>query len=266
MEVIKSPKTNPSKPKKTIGLALGGGAVLGAAHIGALKAIRDLNIEITHISGTSIGALVASLYAFNDDIDEIEKMALQITWSKISKFSPSKIGLFSNRKMKTFLEENIGIVDFSEARIPLSIVASNIANGEKVVLETGDVANAVMASMSIPGIFKPITIDKMMLVDGGIVENVPITPLLNRKVDVIIAVDVNSKHYVKKPVGITDILLNSFHHTIANATKVLTSKADILIQPDLSGYNYHNTDQSAALIEQGYEDTIEALKNVKHLN
>jgi NTE family protein len=164
--------------------------------------------------------------------------------------------------MKNFLEKNIGAVDFSESRIPLSIVASNIANGEKVVLEKGDVANAVMASMSIPGIFIPITIDGVMLVDGGIVENVPITPLLNQNVDVIIAIDVNSKHFVKKPTGITDILLNSFHHTIANATKMITSKADILIQPDLSGYNYHNTDQSAALIEQGYTDTMKALRNV----
>lgn len=263
MEAIESPSKPAIKRKKTIGLALGGGAVLGAAHIGVLKALQHENIEVTHIAGTSIGSLVASLYAFNPNIEEIEKIALQISWSNISKFSPSKVGLFSNKKMKKFLEKNIGVVDFSESRIPLSIVASNIENGEKVVLEKGDVANAVMASMSIPGIFKPITINNKMLVDGGIVENVPITPLLNRKVDTIIAVDVNAKHYVNKPQNITDILLNSFHHTIANATKILTKQADILIEPDVSQFNFHNIDQSKDLINQGYLDAMKVLKNVK---
>jgi NTE family protein len=122
-----------------------------------------------------------------------------------------------------------------------------------------------MASMSIPGIFKPIVIDNQMLVDGGIVENVPVTPLLNKDVDIIIAVDVNAKHFITRPKSITDILLNSFHHTIANATKSAILKADILIQPDVSEYSYHNIGQTEALINQGYTDTMEVLKNIKFI-
>ncbi len=247
-----------TRPKK-IGLALGGGAVLGAAHVGVLKAIDELNIPIHIVSGTSIGALVASLFAFSKNFVDVENIAMKIQWSNISEFSPSRIGLFSNKKMKGFLKMNIGDVDFKDARIPLAIVATNIGSGKKVILNKGHVAISVAASMSIPGIFRPVKIDNAMLVDGGVIENVPISPLKDKKADFIIAVDLNTNHTFEKPKAISDVLMNSFHFMMANSTKHQLGDADILIQPNLTAFNYTDIGQSKDLIEVGY---VEAKKQL----
>lgn len=252
-------KKNEKLAPKKIGLALGGGAVLGAAHVGVLKAIEELKIPIHAISGTSIGSLVASLYAFGKGYSDVEKIALNISWSDISEFSPSRIGLFSNKKMRAFLKKNIGEVTFEEARIPLSIVAANIANGQKVVLNKGAIAPCVTASMAIPGIFRPVKIEEQMLVDGGIVENVPISPLQALKPDYIIAVDLNTNHTFQKPKAITDVIMNSLHFMMANYTKHQLSDADVLIQPNLSAFNYTDIGQSKELMEIGYTEAKRCL-------
>lgn len=162
---------------KKIGLALGGGAVLGAAHIGVLKALEELEIEIGWITGTSIGSLVASLYAFGVDCNKVQDLAIDLSWSDIAGFSLSKFGLLSNKNIQKFLQKHIGDATFDQANIPLAVIATNITTGQKVVLNKGKVAYAVMASCCIPGIFKPVTINDILLVDGGIVENVPVSPL-----------------------------------------------------------------------------------------
>lgn len=243
---------------KKIGLALGGGAVLGAAHIGVLKALEELNINVSYLTGTSIGALIGSIYAFHGDYSAAKDVVIDLTWRDISSLSLSKFGLFSNQKMHDFVQETIGDVTFEESDIPMAFVATNITTGKKVVLNQGKVAEAVMASSCIPGVFHPVEINDTLLVDGGIVENVPISPLQEMGADYIIAIDLNTNHTYQQPKNLIDVLLNTFHFTLSNATKLQIENADVLIQPDLSDFSRVDVKHAEDLIKAGYNETLKA--------
>ncbi|MEF8983724.1 MAG: patatin-like phospholipase family protein [Bacteroidales bacterium] len=249
------------KKDKKVGLALGGGAVLGAAHIGVLKALEELNISVDYIAGTSIGAFFSVFYAFDKPWNEIEEIALELEWMDISGISLSQYGLLSNEKLGELITKYIGDKKFTESSIPLAMIATNISNGKKIVLNKGSVADAAMASTSIPGIFKPVEIEGKLLVDGGIVENVPIHTLKDMGASYIIGVDLNAKHSYKKPENIIDVLVNSFHFTLQASTKLQTEDADLIIQPDLSSFNRSDMDQVEDLIEKGYTESIDKLRD-----
>jgi NTE family protein len=248
----KSPSIKKIRKSKKIGLALGGGVVLGAAHIGVLKAFEKYNISVSCIAGTSIGALVSAFYAFGRGWEEIYELAKDLKWLDVSGVTLSQYGLLSNKKLGRLITENLGDVAFDEADIPLAVIATDITSGEKVVLNQGKVAPAVMASACIPGIFIPVEINDRLLVDGGLVENVPVSPLKHMGADLIISVDVNSEYKRKKPKNIIEVLLRSFDLSIKTATALQTEKTGILIKPDLSAFNMVDIDQTDDLIEAGY--------------
>lgn len=244
---------------KKIGLALGGGAVLGAAHIGVLRALEEFDINVSCIAGTSIGAFISAFYAFGKGWEEIESVARDLNWLDVSGISLSQFGLLSNKKLGKLIIENVGDVNFEESHIPVEMIATDIVSGEKVVLKKGSVASAVMASTCIPGIFVPVEINEELLVDGGIVENVPVTPLKDMGADLIIGVDLNAKYPQRKPRNIIEVLLRSFDFTLKTATKLQTEQADILIEPDLSSFNMVDINQMNDLIEKGYEEAKQVL-------
>lgn len=246
--------------KKKIGLALSGGAVLGAAHIGVIRAIEELEIKIDYIAGTSIGAVVAALYAFGKDWKEMKKFADELDWIEVSKISLSNYGIISNEKLGDKLIDTIGDVNFSDAKIPLAVIAVDIANGKKKIFKDGKVAQAVTASSAIPGVFIPVEIENKLYVDGGLLENVPLTALeeLGAKYD--IAVDLNAAHKYQKPGNIIELLLNTFDIILSNATQLQTKEADLLITPDLSEFDYIKTNNVDELIEAGYKEAKKILK------
>ncbi|HDP67832.1 MAG TPA: patatin [Candidatus Marinimicrobia bacterium] len=248
--------------KGSVGLALGGGAVLGAAHIGVLKALEEKEVDIRYIAGTSIGAFVGAFYAFGNNWVEIEAIAKDLNWLDISGISIPKLGLLSNQKMGELIREKIGDVSLDDATIPFAAVTTDITSGEKVVLREGNLATAVMASTCIPGVFIPVETDDRLLVDGGLVENVPITPLKEMGADFIIAVDLNGKRQPRgqKPENIVEVLLRTFDIMIQSATKHQTEKADILIQPNLSQFNLVEISQVDDLLEVGYSAARTALQ------
>lgn len=251
------------KNNKKIGLALGGGAVLGAAHVGVLKAIKEFELEIDYISGTSIGAFVAAFYAFGKNWQEIEEIASELTWLDITKISLSRYGLLSNGKLGELIIENIGDNNIEDANIPLAIIATNAANGEKIILDKGSIANSVMASTCIPGLFKPVEMGDLMLLDGGIVENVPIKTVKEMGAEFVIAVDLNAYQTYENPDNIIDVVLNSFNFIMKKSDELQTKAADLLIQPDLSAFNRSDTNQVDDLIKQGYEDAKKMLEKLK---
>lgn len=250
------------KNNKKVGLALGGGAVLGAAHIGVIKALEEFDISIDFVAGTSIGAFVSAFFVFNKHWKEIQEIALDLNWLDISAISLSKMAILSNDKLGDLIIEHIGDVNFDQASIPCAMVATDISNGDKIILKEGKVSNAVMASTCIPGLFIPVEINKRLLVDGGIVENVPITPLKEMGAEFIIAVDLNAEYSHKKPETIVEVLLKTFDFTLMNATKLQTEEADILIKPDLSSFDRINTDQTKELIDRGYLAAKNVLKKI----
>lgn len=245
---------------KKIGLALGGGAVLGAAHIGVLRALEEMDVEISFITGTSIGAFVGALYAFGNNSKDIEEIALRLTWMDISGIAIFESGLLSNAKMGELLGESLGEKKIEDADIPFAAIATDITNGDKVVLDKGSAVQAVMASTCIPGIFSPVDLNEKLLVDGGIVENIPIDTVRNMGADYVIGVDLNAIKAYQKPDSIIDIMINSFHFTLKTAAKYQTADADLLVTPDLSEFNMISTDQIKDLLEQGYKDAKEQLE------
>ncbi len=245
---------------KKIGLALGGGAVLGAAHVGVLRAIKEKKIEIQYIAGTSIGAFVAAFFAFGKNWEEIHEIAADLKWIDITKIALSQYGLLSNDKMGTLIGKHIGKKKIEDAKIPLAMVATDITKGEKVVLDKGSVAEAVMSSTAIPGIFNPVEIGSKLLVDGGVVENVPIKTTLDLGAEYVIGVDLNAQDETEEPSNILDVLLNSFQFMRQASSRLQTEKADLMIKPDLSEFIRSDMDQVDDLMEQGYRDAKKALE------
>lgn len=246
-----------------VGLALGGGAALGAAHVGVLRALEEHNIEPGFIAGTSIGAMVGALYAFGMPVDEIEKIALELDWLDVSGIKLSKMGLLSNDELGDLLEKELGDVTFDQAAVDLAVVATDISNGEKVIIKDGKVSDAVKASACIPVIFEPVKFDGRLLVDGGLLESVPVTAAGELGAKRIIAVDLKAYRQYRKPDDIIDVLNNTLEIALTHLANVPMENVEMLIQPKLGTYSRMDTNHSKEMIELGYEAACEAIQTIE---
>ena len=244
---------------ETLGLALSGGAVLGCAHIGVLKAFDEAGIRVTHLAGTSMGALVASFYAFGITGEEIEAIAEELRWPHVTKLSPSKLGFLSQAKLQKTLRKHVGDVRIEDAPIPLAMVATDISTGEKVVMTEGNLAVAASASACFPGIFIPVDRDGRLLVDGGLVENLPLSPLQAWGVDRIVAVDVFLGMTFHRPTKLMDLIKNAVDIVLVQAARAEAGKADILIAPDLDTFSSTDMKDIPGLVKEGYRAAKEVL-------
>ncbi len=247
------------KTKRKYGLALGGGAVLGAAHIGVLKAIEESDIEITHITGTSIGALIGALFAFGKSSEEISQIMIGINWSDVADFSISKFGLFSNENVGKLIYEHFGEIALEDAEISLAIVSTDIVSGKRILLQKGNTKEAVMASTCIPGIFTPVEKEEMLLVDGGLVENIPLNALREIGAENAIVVQLNNENMHHRPENIFEILISSANYFMQCRNTIKVKEEDIVISPDLGNFNAVQTSQIEALIEAGYQEAKKVL-------
>lgn len=252
--------------KMKIGLALGGGSVLGAAHIGVLRAMDEKGVVISAISGTSVGALVAGLYAFGVSINEIEEMALNHKWYDISSIRLSKLSLFANDKLAAIIKKTLGEVNIEDAKIPLAIIATDIVSGERVVFTKGSLADAVQASTCLPGIYAPVEIDGRLLVDGCLVDNVPISVLKDLGAKFTIAIDLSTNRHFQKPENIIDVMSNAVDIAMNNATKLQIRSADLIIAPDLTAKSRINVEEVKQLVDIGYIEASERLQKFNKIS
>ena len=247
----------------TFGLALGGGAVFGIAHLGALKALEEHGLRPTHLTGTSIGAIMASLYAFGHTPEAIRDACSELEWWQVSSFGWSRYGIMSNSAMGEFVRSHIGDWDFSEAPYPMAFIATDLASRTRVVLDSGDVAGAAMTSACVPGLYSPIERDDQLLVDGGLVENVPISPLKEWGVDFVMGIDLNGSRRRREPGGIFDALITAFDIAIDSHTQTQLADADFVLSLDLADYDRTDPDQSDALFREGYEACRNAITGIR---
>lgn len=183
------------KKNQKIGLALGSGAAKGLAHVGIIKALEEEGIKIDMIAGSSIGAIIGACYAMKGSTKDIEALILKIDWKKLAQLLDPNIalffkGVFFGKKVKDFLKTIIGDVEFKDLKIPLAVVATDAESGEEVVIREGSVIDAVRASISIPGIFTPVKIKNRFLMDGGVINPVPVSVAKQMGADFIIACNV----------------------------------------------------------------------------
>ncbi|MDI9244688.1 patatin-like phospholipase family protein [Marinobacter sp. CHS3-4] len=244
-------KLNPFNTR--IGLALGGGAAKGIAHIGVLKAFEEEQIAIHCISGTSVGALVASYHAFGQPAESILTIGSTLNLSKILNFTLKSGGLFSTKAIRDMVHKDLGDVKIEDAKIPLAICATDIETGEQLIFRKGNLADAVCASMAVPGLFVPVEMDGRILVDGGLVENVPISPLAGMGAGITVAVDLSHVKRYPKPDDTLDVISNAINIGIDLRTRRQLKAADIAVPLDLSRYSLiNNADCIDELCDEGY--------------
>jgi len=185
---------------KKLGLALGSGAPRGLAHIGVLKALDEAGVKVDAVAGTSMGAVIAALYACGYSGKQIEELALTTQWHRLIDFTVPKTGFIAGRKLERYLRKILKYKNFEDLEKELYIVATEVNKAERVVFSKGDIAKALKASVAIPGIMHPVKTDGMLLVDGGAVDPVPVDVLKEKRVPKIIAVDLsfNLKHLFAK--------------------------------------------------------------------
>ena len=284
-----SPDNAAERPR--VGLVLGGGGARGAAHIGVLRELERLNIPVDAIAGTSMGAIVGSLYASGKTPDELEELVLSINWADAFVDSTARQdlsfrrkqddaafpvnfemglkdgevqlpkGLIQGQKLQLILREQLlhvsDIHDFDQLPIPFRAVASNIETGEPYVMAGGDLALAARASMSAPGLFSPVVVDGNTLVDGGLVGNVPVSVIKDMNVDVVIAVDVEFPLYppeqLNSALEITEQMLTILIRKETRRQLQGLEDGDVLIRPDLGEYGSTNFTDIANTIPPGAE-------------
>jgi NTE family protein len=202
--------------QKTLALALGGGSALGFAHIGFLQILEENNIKVSAIAGTSMGSLVGAFYAFGYTAKELEIISMKQIYARqfITDIAPItflKNGFISGKKIQTVFDEYFEHKNIEDLKMPYKAVAVDMYTGKPYIYETGPLSQAVRTSISIPGVFKPVKKDDMLLVDGGIIDNVPCDVAKQFGTDVIISVDVIGDYELKaEPRTITGLLLATF--------------------------------------------------------
>ncbi|MGO1233844.1 MAG: patatin-like phospholipase family protein [Marinobacter sp.] len=254
-------KLNPFNTR--IGLALGGGAAKGLAHIGALKAFEEEQIPIHCISGTSVGALVASYHAFGRPAESILSICSTLNLSRLIDFTLERGGLFSTNNIREMLHRDLGDCRIEDANIPLAICTTDIETGEQLIFREGNLADIVCASMAVPGLFVPVEVDGRILVDGGLVENLPISPLAGMGAGITVGVDLSHVGRYPKPENTIDVVSNAINISIDFNTRKQLKKADIAVPLDLSDYSLtNNADRVEELYMEGYHPMKEKIRQV----
>ncbi len=255
----------PAQPSKnlSIGLALGGGFARGIVHIGVLKVLEEENIPISCVAGTSVGALIGAAYCSGVSPAELEQVAARVRFRDLARWTISRLGFATNLRMLTFLNKLLKVKTFEELRIPLAVTATDFASGEGVVFRSGPLADPVRASCAYPGVFLPVTVNGRLLVDGMLAHSLPSQPVRDMGADRIIAINLKGRWTNGEPRHIFDVIGQCF--SIAQKMNCEQSRqcADLIIEPDVTGYRYDDFEHSAELVKIGEIATRAALPEIR---
>ena len=247
-----------------IGLALGGGFARGIVHIGVLKVFEEEQIPIACIVGTSVGALIGAAYCGGMSSAELEALAARVRMRDLARWTISRLGFATNLRMITFLNKILQVKTFEELRIPLAITATDFTSGQGVVFRSGPLAGPVRASCAYPGMFLPVSIDGRLLVDGMLAYSLPVQPARDMGADRVVAV--NLKTNWANGVGprhIFDVIGQCFSITQEIICAQSKQCADVIIEPDVTGYRYDDFEHSAELVRIGEAATRSALPQIR---
>ncbi|MDD4003016.1 MAG: patatin-like phospholipase family protein [Clostridia bacterium] len=252
-------------PKFKAGLSLSGGGARGFAHIGAIRAFEENDIDFSIVTGTSVGSLVGSLYAYGLNSQEMIELAKSIDAREIrtSKlfFRPSPSKNIENLMYKIY--ENIKFSDLPK-RFALSTV--DLKTGDEVVISEGNLAKAVSASCAVPLVFTPVEWGNYRLVDGGLVNVIPSDVARQLGAEVVVSVDINStRGSGTDSIKIFDMFFTVFKIAMKSAAVKGIMNSDIIIKPDLKTYKATKFEGWTEMIEEGYRAALEAVPKIKEL-
>lgn len=229
-----APKLVMAKPVK-IGLALGGGAARGFAHIGVIKVLEAHGIHPDIIVGTSAGAVVGALYASGINGFDLQKLAFKLDESKISDWSVPDRGILKGEALQLFVNDAVAQRPIEALKKPFAVVATDLHSGESILFRTGNTGMAVRASATVPGVFRPVSINGHEYVDGGLSSPVPVRSTRHLGADVVIAVDISARPGNRPVRGTLDILLQTFTIVGQNLGRFELKEAEIVIRPQVDG-------------------------------
>lgn len=241
--------------KHQLGLALSGGGARGMAHAGVLHALDELGIPVNIISGTSSGAIIGVLYAAGVKPAEMVNIVKKHKLFDIKRISFDFKGLLKTETFHKILKQFVPMTTFEQLSIPVIVCATDFNHAKSVFFQAGKIADVVVASCSIPIIFSPTIVKGRMLVDGGLLNNFPVEPLLS-KCNHIIGVHVNPLGTFKRK-NISGMVERCFQMAISSNNKHKASQCSLFIEPpELSGYTVFDTKNAKAIFDLGYKETI----------
>jgi NTE family protein len=250
-------------PPPRIALVLGGGAAKGFAHVGVIKALESQSIKVDILAGTSVGSMVAALYAAGNDGFQLQRLSLDMKESMVSDWSLPNRGFLRGEALQDFVNKSVQNRPIEKLDRKLAIVATELDSGRMIVFERGDTGMAVRASSSVPGVFQPVKISGREYVDGGLVSPVPVKVARSLGADIVIAVDISTRPGDRPVLDTLDLMLRTF--TImgnALADAELTG-ADVVVKPDISKLSATDFQSRHLAVLEGERAGLAAIPELK---
>ena len=258
------PQPQPSKPEAVIGLALGGGASKGFAHIGIIKVLKENNIPVKVVTGTSAGSIVGSLYASGMSPDRLELEAEILGKTDLVDLTLSSSGFIKGEKLQNYINQKVGNRPIQQLPIKFAAVATDFESGKAVAFNRGNVGQAVRASASIPNVFQPTMIGGRRYVDGGLSQPVPVSAAKKQGANFIIAVDISARPVKNVNQGFFSYLDQTFNVMSIPLLQHELGQANVVIKPQvLEMGSIGGFDQKRRAIQLGEEAARAALPEIK---
>ena len=258
-----SPEVAPALSQRAprIGLALGGGAAKGFAHVGVIAVLEEAGLRPDYVVGTSAGSLVAALYASGKSSAELQKTAMSMEEAAITDWMLPLVGrgVFRGDALGRFVNESVGGRLIEDMRIPLGVVATDLGSGQAVLFQRGDTGTAVRASSAVPAVFVPVKINGRDYVDGGLVAPVPVRYARQMGAELVIAVDISTAPEDSATKDTLQILLQTFSIMGKSINQHELREADIVVRPSLVGLKSADFSARQRAIDAGRAAMLAAL-------
>ena len=261
-----APAPSPSiKVPPRIGLALGGGAARGFAHVGVIQVLEEAGIRPALVTGTSAGSLVAALYASGKNGAQLQHIAESMEEATIADWTLQVLsrGALRGEALAKYVNVQVGQKQIEALPMPLGIVATDLNSGNDIVFQRGDTGTAVRASSAVPAVFQPVKIGSREYVDGGLVSPVPVRAAKKMGAELIIAVDISSPPEAASASGTLEILLQTFTIMGKSINSLELQGADVVIRPQLLGVSSADFGSRKRSIEAGRKAMLAALPQLR---
>jgi len=258
---VSAPKP-PARPPR-IGLALGGGAARGFAHIGVIQVLEENGIPVDLVVGTSAGSLVATLYASGKGGVLLGQLADGMDETAFTDWSFPGRGLIRGEALAKYVRDNTGGRSIEQMRVPLGIVATDLDNGQAILFQRGDAGIAVRASSAVPAVFQPVRIGAREYVDGGLVSPVPVRFARQMGAELVIAVDISAAPEGNATTDPVRMLLQTFAIMGRSINNFELREADVVLRPKLNGVSGANFAARKGSIQAGREAALAVLSDLK---
>lgn len=250
-------------PYPKVGVALGSGAARGLANLGVVQVLEEAGVPIDVVCGTSAGAVVAGLYAAGSNLKMLGRMVTELDWNDLTSWTLRPKGLVSPDKIYNMLRLLTRDQHFEQLPIKAAVVATNLLTGEEVVIDSGPVADGVVASISVPGVFVPVERDGKVLVDGALVNRVPGNVCRRLGADFVIAVDVGWAPLRHRIRHLPDVIVQTIDILGRRAAAQTKIDCDVLIEPELGNVTLTQLNRAAEIVEKGRLAALQALPKIQ---